>query len=89
MMRARTVVVQHFLCCDATCGRERFGADADVVKDMVCTNKVGEKKRGGKKLERPETGQDIPQETVEGAKRIWGTLTLTTRASFRDRGTAL
>ena len=68
---------------------ERFCADADVVKDMVCTNKVREKKGGGKKLEGPEKGLDVPQETVEGAKRIWGTLTLTTRASFRDRGTAL
>ena len=56
---------------------------------MVCTNKVREKKGGGKKLEGPEKGLDVPQVTVEGAKRIWGTLTLTTRASFRDRGTAL
>ena len=67
---------------------ERFGADADVVKDMVCTNKVGEKKRGGKKLERPETGQDIPQETVEGAK-YGECFTQMARASFRNRGAVL
>ena len=54
---------------------ERFinSADADVIKDTVCTNKVREKKRG-KKIERPEKGHDIPQETVEGPKPIWGML---------------
>ena len=53
---------------------ERFGASADVVKDMVCTNKVIEKRRGGQKLERPEKGRDDLQETVEEPKPIWGML---------------
>ena len=41
---------------------------------MVSTSKVREKKAGEKKLERPEKGRDIPQETVEGAKPISGML---------------
>ena len=41
---------------------------------MVCTIKVREKKGGGKKLEKPEKGRDIPQETVEGPKPIRGML---------------
>ena len=53
---------------------ERFSADADVVRDMVCTNKVRGKKAAGKKLERPEKGRDIPQEAMEGPKPIWGML---------------
>ena len=41
---------------------EWFNADADVVKDMVCSNKVREK-GGGEKIERPQKGRDNPQET--------------------------
>ena len=44
---------------------ERFIADAGVVKDMVCTNRVRGRRRGWRqKLERPEKGRDNRQETV-------------------------
>ena len=38
----------------------------------MCTNRT--KKGGEKKLESPDKGRDIPKETVEGAKPIWGIL---------------
>ena len=44
---------------------DRFSANADVVKDMVCTNRVRGRRRGWRqKLERPEKGRDNRQETV-------------------------
>ena len=53
---------------------ERFSTDADV-KDMVCTNKVREKKGGGGgEAREAEEGRDTPQETAEGPKLIWGKL---------------
>ena len=64
-MRARTIAVQHFLSCRTAGGGGAVSADADVVKDVVCTNNVRGEKGRGRKLEGPENGRDNPQVTVE------------------------
>jgi len=69
---------------------EQFSADADVVKYVLCTNKVKEKKGGGaNKLERPEKGGITPRRPSRGYNRSGECFMQTTRASLRDRGTTL
>ena len=68
---------------------ERFSANADVVKDMVCTKEKDEK-GGGDRIEGGRRKGEInPRRMWRSRNRSGECCMQVTRASFLDRGTAL